>query len=86
MFTDVGIVSNDVASEIKRKMQLVDIFSPVKLKDIHTIDLTEELCYYWTVTNDGKVQSFANKNTMYGTKPYFRTIECSPIDKNEFSG
>ena len=43
MFTDVGIVSNDVASEIKHKMQLVDIFSPVKLKDIHTIDLTEEL-------------------------------------------
>lgn len=65
---------------------LEELKCDIKRGDYIRIDLTEELCYYWTVTNDGKVQSFANKNTMYGTKPYFRTIECSPIDKNEFSG
>lgn len=42
-FTDVGIVSKEVTLEIKRKMQLTDVFSPVKLKDIRVVDLTEEL-------------------------------------------
>ena len=41
---------------------------------------------YFTVNNDGKVQSFANKNTMYGTVPYYRTIECNYVDETEFGG
>lgn len=54
--------------------------------DYIRIDISEDTCYYWTVVNDGKIQSFSNKNTIYGVKPYFRTIECSPVDKNEFNG
>ena len=82
MFTDVGIVSNDVASEIKRKMQLVDIFSPVKLKDIRTVDLTEELfnkilSKYYMMTiigEDGKCHDIDFGNGEYidgvGYTPY----------------
>ena len=82
MFTDVGIVSKDVTYEIKRKMQLVDIFSPVKLKDIRTIDLTEELfneilSKYYMMTiigEDGKCHDIDLRNGEYidgvGYTPY----------------
>ena len=41
---------------------------------------------YFTVVNDGRVNSMSNKFTMYGTKPFARQIECASIDKNEFNG
>lgn len=41
---------------------------------------------YFTVTDDGRVNSMSNKFTMFGTKPFARTIECASIDKNEFNG
>ena len=65
---------------------LEELKCDIKRGDYIRIDLTEELCYYWTVTNDGKVQSFANKNTMYGTKPFARKIECASVDLGEFNG
>lgn len=65
---------------------LEELECDIKRGDYIGVQITPEQRIYFTVNNDGKVQSFANKNTMYGTKPYFRTIECSPIDKNEFSG
>lgn len=41
---------------------------------------------YFTVTNDGRVASTSNKFTMFGTKPYARTIEAASVDSNEFNG
>lgn len=41
---------------------------------------------YFTVTDDGRVASTANKFTMYGTKPYARKIECASVDLGEFNG
>lgn len=41
---------------------------------------------YFTVTNDGRVGSMANKFTMYGKIPYARQIECASVDSNEFNG
>ena len=41
---------------------------------------------YFTVTDDGRVASTANKYTMYGTKPYARKIECASVDLGEFNG
>lgn len=41
---------------------------------------------YWVVVDDGRVNSTSNKFSLYGTKPYARTIECAPVDKNEFNG
>lgn len=41
---------------------------------------------YFVVTNDGRVGATANKFTLYGTKPYARTIECASVDTSEFNG
>ena len=41
---------------------------------------------YFSVTNDGRVGSMSNKFTMYGTKPFARTIEAASVDINEFNG
>ena len=41
---------------------------------------------YFTVTDDGRVNTFSNKYTMYGTRPYARTIHCASVDLGEFNG
>jgi hypothetical protein len=46
---------------------------------------TEERMRYYTVTNDGKVTS-DNKHNMFGYKPYYRTILCTPAQESEFRG
>ena len=40
---------------------------------------------YYTVTNDGKVTS-DNKHNMFGYKPYYRSITCSPAQDSQFRG
>ncbi len=50
------------------------------------VQIDSEHREYFTVTNDGRVQMTANKNTLYGRQPYYRTIECASVDKNEFQG
>ena len=45
----------------------------------------EERMRYYTVTNDGKVTS-DNKHNMFGYKPYYRTILCTPAQESEFRG
>jgi hypothetical protein len=40
---------------------------------------------FYTVTNDGKVVS-DNKHNMFGYKPYYRNIVCSPTQDNTFRG
>lgn len=40
---------------------------------------------YFTVTDDGRVGMTSNKFTLYGTKPYARTIQCAQVDSTEFN-
>jgi hypothetical protein len=40
---------------------------------------------YYQVTNDGKVTS-DNKHNMFGYKPYYRSIVCSPVQDKQFRG
>jgi hypothetical protein len=40
---------------------------------------------FYQVTNDGKVTS-DNKHNMFGYKPYYRSISCSPVQDNQFRG
>lgn len=40
---------------------------------------------FYTVTNDGKVTS-DNKHNMFGYKPYYRSITCSPAQDTTFRG
>lgn len=50
------------------------------------IQITPEHREYFTVTDDGRVASMSNKFTMYGTKPYARTISAAQVDLGEFNG
>lgn len=50
------------------------------------IQITSDHREYFVVTDDGRVGMTANKFTMYGTKPYARTIQCASVDINEFNG
>jgi len=46
---------------------------------------TEERIRYYTVVNEGKVIS-DNKHSMFGFKPYYRTVVCVPAQETEFRG
>ena len=50
------------------------------------IQITSDHREYFTVTDDGRVGMTSNKFTMYGTKPYARTIQCASVDISEFNG
>jgi hypothetical protein len=58
----------------------------IKRGDYIGVQITPVTMYYWTVTNDGRIGMTANKNTIYGIRPYYRTIECAPADNIEFNG
>ena len=46
---------------------------------------SESKLRFYTVVNDGKVTS-DNKHSMFGYKPHYRTIICSPAQETEFRG
>lgn len=46
---------------------------------------TEESLQYYTVVNDGRING-DNAHTLYGIKPYFRSIICVAADPNQFNG
>ena len=58
----------------------------VKRGDYIGVQINETQRIYFVVNDDGKVQSFANKNTMYGTRPYYRQIKANYADLGEFNG
>lgn len=46
---------------------------------------SEEKIRFYQVVNDGRIQA-DNKHKMFGYKPYYVTIECSPVQESEFRG
>lgn len=48
------------------------------------VDPTHRL--YYVVNDDGRVNSYSNKNTMYGTVPIIRKCSANPVDQGEFNG
>lgn len=58
----------------------------IKRGDYVGVQITPQRMEFFTVTNDGRVGMTANKNTIYGVAPYYRTIECAPADNIEFNG
>lgn len=57
----------------------------IKRGDYIGVQVTSDRMEYFTVTNDGS-NNYDNQHTMYGYKPYYRTISCSVVDPNEFRG
>lgn len=64
---------------------LVDYDCDIKRGDYIGVQITPEHIEYFTVADDGRV-NFDNAHTMFGTRPFYRTVVCSPVDNNEFQG
>ena len=64
---------------------LVDYGCDIKRGDYIGVQITPEHIEYFTVADDGRV-NFDNAHTMFGTRPFYRTVVCSPVDNNEFQG
>ena len=73
-----------IFSVLLKTMDELDI--DIKRGDYIGVQITPEWMQFFTVTNDGRVAMTANKNTIYGVAPYFRTFECAPVDNIEFNG
>lgn len=54
----------------------------MKKGDIIGVQINPTLMSYWAIQNDGRV-NYDNAHTLWGTIPLYRTVTCSPIDKNE---
>lgn len=55
----------------------------IKKGDYIGIVISETHQEMWVVTNDGR-NNYDNAHTLFGTRPLYRTINCSPVDKSEF--
>ena len=58
----------------------------IKRGDYIGVQITPEEMLYFTVFDDGKVANYANSNTLYGTKPFYRQVKCNYVDPSEFEG
>lgn len=70
-------ILNSVLEEVNRD---------IKRGDYIGVQITPTEMIYFTVFDDGKVASYNNANTLYGVKPFYRTIKCNYIDPSEFEG
>lgn len=50
------------------------------------VQIDSEHREYYTVTDDGRVNATSNKFTIFGKKPFARTIQCASVDLGEFNG
>jgi len=64
---------------------LADLGIDIKYGDFVAYPETEDKIRYYTVTNDGRVTS-DNKHSLFGYKPYYRTITCTIAQDQEFRG
>ena len=58
----------------------------IKRGDYVGVQITPEEMIYFCVFDDGKVANYANSNTLYGIKPFFRQVKCNYVDPSEFEG
>ena len=65
---------------------LEEVQRDIKRGDYIGVQITPEEIIYFTVYDDGKVASYANANTLYGVKPFYRNIKCNYVDPSEFEG
>lgn len=63
--------------------ELEDNGCDIKRGDYIGLQVTPEHMEYFIVTDDGRV-NYDNKHTLFGTKPYYRSISCTVVsDINE---
>lgn len=64
---------------------LIENETDIKYGDYIGVVVNPNKIEYFTVVNDGRV-NYDNSHTMYGYKPFYRTIDCVYVDPNEFRG
>ena len=64
---------------------LAELGVDIKYGDFIGYPESETRTRFYQVVNDGKVIS-DNKHNMWGYKPYYRSIICSPVQDNTFRG
>lgn len=64
---------------------LKDLGVDIRFGDYIGYQESESKIRYYTVSNDGNVVT-DNKHNMFGYKPYYRTITCTPSQEKEFRG
>jgi hypothetical protein len=64
---------------------LNDLNIDIKYGDYIGYPETEDKIRFYTVINDGKIV-VDNKHTLFGYKPYYRTITCAIAQNQEFNG
>ena len=67
------------------EMTLAENDCDIKRGDYIGLQVTPEKMEFFTVIDDGRI-NYANNMSYYGRQPYYRKIECAPVDKNEFNG
>lgn len=65
--------------------QLKELDVDISYGDYIGYAVSETEMRYFTVVNDGN-KNYDNAHTIFGYKAAFRTVLCSPIDSDEFSG
>lgn len=65
---------------------LTELNVDIKRGDYIGVQITPEKMIYYEVNNDGKVAQFANNQTLYGVRPFFRSVICNYVDENTFNG
>jgi activator of HSP90 ATPase len=81
VYAKPGVLSFTVLNE-----ELEEVQRDIKRGDYIGVQITPEEMIYFTVFDDGKIASYANSNTLYGIKPFFRNIKCNYVDPAEFEG
>lgn len=57
----------------------------IRVGDYIGVIVNESHMDFFTVANDGR-NNYDNKHTIFGTRPFYRTIICASVDSNEFNG
>ena len=81
MYAKPGVLTFTVLNDT-----LEEVGRDIKRGDYIGVQITPEEMIYFTVFDDGKIASYANSNTLYGIKPYFRSVKCNYVDPAEFEG
>jgi hypothetical protein len=58
--------------------ELIENSCDIKIGDYIGVQITNTHMEYFIVTNDGR-NNYDNRHTMWGFKPYYRTIQCSVV-------
>jgi hypothetical protein len=80
LYSQTGILRVNVMNKT-----IEELNADIKRGDYIGVIVSEHQIKMFSVVDDGRVNN-DNRHSMYGLKPYYRTILAAEVDKNEFDG